>query len=73
MSDWQEVIQGNVFSEVIADVLARRRVGLANHDGRELDPVEPGRDWLQEAYEECLDMAVYLRAEISRREAGVQP
>ena len=61
----------SVFDEVAADIRGREVIGAANHGGRALDAMEPGRDWLREAYEESLDMAVYLRAELSRREAGV--
>jgi hypothetical protein len=59
----------NVFDAVKADLVARETIGASQHGGRELDALEPGRDWLREAYEECLDMAVYLRAEIARRAA----
>ena len=58
----------NVFVQVQADIRGREVIGAANHGGRALDAMEPGRDWLREAYEECLDMAVYLRAELTRRE-----
>ena len=63
------VIPQTVFGQVWADLCGREAIGAANHGGRALDAMQPGRDWLREAYEECLDMAVYLRAELTRREA----
>jgi hypothetical protein len=59
----------DVFEQVRLDLGAREAIGASQHGGRELDALEPGRDWLREAYEECLDMAVYLKAELARRAA----
>jgi hypothetical protein len=59
----------NVFAEVIADLVERDGIGASQHGGRELDALEVGRDWLREAYEEALDLVVYLRAELDRRGA----
>jgi hypothetical protein len=51
---------------VIADMSARQQHGLREY-GQPLDPDDKRYDWLVEAYEELLDFAVYLRAEIERR------
>lgn len=51
---------------VVADMHARRRVGIERY-GKPVVPGDPGEDWLQHAFEEVLDLAVYLRAEIERR------
>ena len=50
---------------VKADIDARDRFGTQKYGVRH--QFDNGRDHLQDAYEECLDMAVYLRAEIERR------
>lgn len=52
----------DVFTAVYRDMAEREVVGWQNH-GKPL-LADDGRDWLQEAYEECLDMAVYLKAQL---------
>ncbi len=64
----RNVTATGVFKAVAQDLTQRDAIGASQHGGRELDALEPGRDWLQEAYEECLDMAVYLKAEMLRRD-----
>lgn len=56
---------GDVWRDVIADMEARRRHGIAKYD----TPVQPGngRDALRDAYEEALDLCVYLRQAITER------
>jgi hypothetical protein len=55
-----------VESRVCEDIAARQRLGIAKYGVT----VEQSPDnMLQHAYEEALDLAVYLRAEIERREA----
>jgi hypothetical protein len=57
---------------VIADMHARREVGIRRY-GKPVTPLIEdeldAEDWLQHAYEEALDLAVYLKAEIERRRA----
>lgn len=55
----------DVFTAVYRDMAEREVVGWQNH-GKPL-LADDGRDWLQEAYEECLDMAVYLKARLMER------
>ena len=59
---------------VCDDIAARQRLGLSKYGvSVEDNPLEL-REWLQHAYEECLDQAVYLRraiAEIDKQ--GDQP
>jgi len=50
---------------VCADIAARQKVGIAKY-GRTL--AESEDDMLQHAYEEALDLAAYLKAEILRRD-----
>lgn len=54
-----------VWHFVVADMLARNALGTERY-GKPLF-VDNDRDHLQDAYEEALDLAVYLRAEIERR------
>lgn len=56
----------DVFEAVEDDLVLREMLGFEQHK-KPLMADDPGRDWLQEAYEEALDMSVYLKAEILRR------
>jgi hypothetical protein len=51
---------------VIADIDARKRVGLERY-GTLLQPFN-GRDALMDAYQEVLDLAVYLRQVLEERD-----
>jgi len=53
---------------VMADMEARRLVGLDRY-GKPVVPTDTREDWLRHAYEEALDLAVYLKAEMLRRTA----
>lgn len=57
----------DIWERVIADMQARRAVGLERY-GKPVRAADP-EDWLRHAYEEALDLAVYLRAEMVRRSA----
>jgi hypothetical protein len=61
---------GDVFAAVQKDLKARDAIGWKNH--RVALDWRYNKNWLQEAYEECLDMAVYLKAELMRREDFVK-
>lgn len=50
-----------VFDLVIRDIESRNQLGWAQHNKHLLSGDRDLRGWLIEAYEECLDMAVYLR------------
>jgi cytidylate kinase len=56
-----------VWEMVIEDMKARDHVGRARYG----TPLQcgNGRDALQDAYEECLDLCVYLRQAIEERKA----
>jgi hypothetical protein len=54
---------------VCKDIAARQKLGIAKYG---VTVAESKDDMLQHAYEEALDLAVYLRAEIARRKT-VQP
>lgn len=57
----------SVWEVVIEDMAARDRVGREQY-GTKLQPFN-GRDALWDAYEEALDLAVYLRQAIIERNA----
>jgi len=52
---------------VLADIRARMQVGLERY-GVLLQP-NNGRDALRDAYEEAIDLAMYLRQAIAERDA----
>lgn len=57
-----------VWHQVIADMRARNNLGLRRY-GMMLQPFN-GRDALRDAYEEALDLAVYLRQAIMERDGA---
>lgn len=53
-----------ILNEVIDDLLSREEKGLKTY-GTTIDRDDYVlRDWLREAYEECLDKCLYLKAAI---------
>lgn len=56
----------DIQSMVIADIEARREVGIKRY-GTALQP-HNGRDALQDAYEEAIDLAMYLKQAIVERD-----
>jgi hypothetical protein len=56
----------NVQDMVIADMEARKAVGLARY-GTLLQP-HNGRDFLLDAYQEAMDLAIYLRGCLYERD-----
>jgi hypothetical protein len=57
----------DVFAEVKRDLDARNELGTSLYGGP-LEVIDK-RDWLLEAYQEALDLVIYLRAELMRRGA----
>lgn len=56
--------EDSVVEAVRADLLRRSRFGIAKY-GTTLDRTDLSlRDWLNHAYEECLDQANYLKRSI---------
>jgi hypothetical protein len=49
---------------VCADIAERQRLGVAKYGMTVKDNPLTLKEWLQHAYEECLDQAVYLRRAI---------
>lgn len=62
----------NVFEALHDDLEGRDAIGWALNR-KPLLANEPGRDWLQEAYEEALDQAVYLKAALMQQASGQGP
>lgn len=56
----------SLWQAVIADMQARERLGMERYG----TPVQAfnGRDALKDAYEECLDQAVYLKQSLTERD-----
>lgn len=52
-------------AEVCADIARRQALGLAKYGVSVADNPLTLRDWLQHAYEETLDKAIYLKRAIT--------
>lgn len=63
-------VEAPVLDAVIADLVARAELGNEKFGG----PMRPfdGRDALREAYEESLDLTMYLRKELLERDLAVR-
>jgi hypothetical protein len=61
------MIEKTIFDLVRTDLEARDRLGWKQHRRPLL--ANDGRDSLRDAYEEALDLAVYLRKALAEREA----
>jgi hypothetical protein len=58
-------------AEVCADIEARQRLGIAKYGTTVADNPLSLREWMEHSYQECLDMAVYLkRAMAEIKEVG---
>lgn len=56
----------DIQSQVIADIEERRQLGISRY-GTALQP-NNGRDALRDAYEEAIDLAMYLKQAIIERD-----
>jgi len=56
-------------ARVCADIAERQRKGIAKYGTTVADNPLSLRDWLTHAYEEALDMAVYLKRAIEEIDA----
>lgn len=56
----------DIESQVCEDILARQKVGLKKY-GRTVVEASTEEDMLTHAYQEALDLAIYLKAEIEKR------
>lgn len=58
----------DIQSQVIADIEARREVGIQRY-GTALQP-NNGRDMLRDAYEEAMNLTIYLKGCLVERDGG---
>jgi hypothetical protein len=63
-SEWMPEPATGIEAQVCADIAARQRVGIAKYG---VTVEQSPDDMLRHAYEEALDLAVYLKAELERR------
>lgn len=50
--------------KVVLDICRRQEMGIAKYGTTVADNPLELKEWLQHAYEECLDMAIYLKRAI---------
>jgi hypothetical protein len=59
--------QSDVYKEVITDLISREKMGRAKY-GTTVDKANLSeREWMQHAYEEALDFAIYLKRMMSKK------
>ena len=59
--------QSDVYKEVITDLISREKMGRAKY-GTTVDKANLSeKEWMQHAYEEALDFAVYLKRMMSKK------
>lgn len=56
-------------AEVCADIAKRQQLGISKYGVSVADNPLELKQWLQHAYEECLDQAVYLKRAIRQIES----
>ena len=57
-------------ARVCADIAERQQLGIAKYGQTVAENPLGLQQWLQHAYEECMDQAVYLKRAIERLEAS---
>jgi len=59
--------QSDVYKEVITDLISREKIGRAKY-GTTVDKANLSeKEWMQHAYEEALDFAIYLKRMMSKK------
>ena len=59
--------QSDIYKEVITDLISREKMGRAKY-GTTVDKANLSeREWMQHAYEEALDFAIYLKRMMSKK------
>jgi hypothetical protein len=59
--------QSDVYKEVITDLISREKMGRAKY-GTTVDKANLSeKEWMQHAYEEALDFAIYLKKMMSKK------
>jgi hypothetical protein len=59
--------QSDIYKEVITDLISREKMGRMKY-GTTVDNANLSeREWMQHAYEEALDFAIYLKRMMSKK------
>jgi hypothetical protein len=59
--------QSDIYKEVISDLISREKMGRAKY-GTTVDNANLSeKEWMQHAYEEALDFAIYLKKMMSKK------
>jgi hypothetical protein len=59
--------QSDIYKEVIADLISREKMGRKKY-GTTVDNANLSeKEWMQHAYEEALDFAIYLKRLMSKK------
>jgi hypothetical protein len=59
--------QSDVYKDVITDLISREKMGRAKY-GTTVDKANLSeKEWMQHAYEEALDFAIYLKRMMSKK------
>lgn len=59
--------QSDIYKEVISDLISREKMGRIKY-GTTVDKANLSeREWMQHAYEEALDFAIYLKRMMSKK------
>ena len=59
--------QSDIYKEVINDLISREKIGRAKY-GTTVDKANISeKEWMQHAYEEALDFAIYLKRLMSKK------
>ena len=59
--------QSDIYKEVITDLISREKMGRAKY-GTTVDNANLSeKEWMQHAYEEALDFAIYLKKMMSKK------
>ena len=59
--------QSDIYKEVITDLISREKMGRAQY-GTTVDKANLSeKEWMQHAYEEALDFAIYLKRMMSKK------
>ena len=59
--------QSDIYKEVITDLISREKIGRAKY-GTTVDKANLSeKEWMQHAYEEALDFAIYLKTMMSKK------
>lgn len=66
-------LPSGIEAQVCQDIAARQRLGVAKYGSTVANNPLPTRQWFQHAYEEALDLAVYLRRSMAEMDAGEDP